>query len=121
MIMALWLLASCSPDQSVWQAKPQAWQELSMRVETRPEQIRKGMNEFLVIAGRQQRGFINNLLVEVRTNTGAVWKQAMPDGALGVFRTAVPVSDIVHGHLYVRLTRLGKQGELVFPLSAAGE
>ncbi|PIW51522.1 MAG: hypothetical protein COW18_00615 [Zetaproteobacteria bacterium CG12_big_fil_rev_8_21_14_0_65_54_13] len=113
------LLASCSADDSVWLAAPQSWQDLTMRVETRPEQVRPGMNEFLIIAARQQRGFINNLLVEVRTDSsGSMWKQAMPDGALGVFRRALPVKDVQHGHLYVRLTRNGEHGELIFPLSA---
>ncbi|MDX8406147.1 MAG: hypothetical protein R8K50_08370 [Mariprofundus sp.] len=115
-VICLSLLTACSPDESVWQAEPQLWQELTMRVETRPEQAMQGMNEFLVIAGHQQRGFINNLLVEVRTENSG-WKQAMPDGALGVFRRALPVKDVSRDHLYVRLTRKGQQGELIFPLS----
>jgi len=113
------LLLSCSADETVWLAAPQTWQDLTMRVETRPEHVRPGMNEFLIIAGRQQRGFINNLLVEVRTDSSGIdWKQAMPDGALGVFRRALPVKDAQHDRLYVRLTRDGQRGELTFALSA---
>jgi len=77
------------------------------------------MNEFLLIANHQQRGFINNLLVEVRTDGGA-WKQAMPDGALGVFRRALPVNDIHHALLHVRLTRAGQHTEMTFNMTQPG-
>lgn len=110
------LLAACSPDEQAWAPAPQAWQDLTIRVETRPERVREGMNEFLVIANRQQRGFTSDLMVDVRTDASG-WKQAMPDGALGVYRRALPVRDVVHDHLYVRLKRRQQQGELVFALS----
>ena len=120
-VAALLLLAGCS-EAPVWQAPAQRWQDLTIHVETRPEVIVPGMNEFLLIANHQQRGFINDLLVEVRT-PHSHWQQAIPDGALGVFRRALPVDaeDIRHGRLYVRLTRNGKHGELSFPLSKAAE
>lgn len=116
----LLLLASCSGGEAGWAPQPQSWQDLTIRVETRPVQPRLGMNEFLLIANHQQRGFINNLLVEVRS-TGSDWKQAMPDGALGVFRRALPVADLQHDQLYVRLTRNGQHGEMTFPLAEAAK
>ena len=88
-----------------------------MQIETRPTVIRPGMNEFLVIANRQQRGFTSDLMVDVRTEHSGGWKQAMPDGALGVYRKALPVSDIQNEHLYVRLQRRGEHAELVFALA----
>ncbi|MDQ6991958.1 MAG: hypothetical protein Q9M31_00655 [Mariprofundus sp.] len=119
LLLPVLMMLSCSAGKDVWQAAPQMWQELTLRVETRPESVSTGMNEFLIIAGHQQRGFINNLLVEVRTDSsGATWKQAMPDGALGVFRRALPVKDPQHEHLYVRLTRHHQHGELTFDLVA---
>ncbi|WP_238701329.1 hypothetical protein [Mariprofundus erugo] len=114
------LLVSCSADETAWSPQPQPWEDLTIRVETRPVQPRLGMNEFLLIANHQQRGFINNLLVEVRT-TESDWKQAMPDGALGVFRRALPVADLQHDQLFVRLTRDGRHGEMTFPLSVSGQ
>ncbi len=117
-IMAvLLLLAGCSSEEGAWAPAPQAWQDMSIRVETRPVVLRAGMNEFLVIANRQQRGFTSDLMVDVRTDHSG-WKQAMPDGALGVYRRALPVKDVQHDHLYVRLQRKGQQGELVFSLTA---
>ncbi|RME99889.1 MAG: hypothetical protein D6773_12260 [Alphaproteobacteria bacterium] len=110
------LLAACSGGAPAWSPPAQSWQDLSIHIETRPEQVRAGMNEFLVIANRPQRGFSSDLMVDVRTERSD-WKQAMPDGALGVFRRALPVADVQHDHLYVRLTRRGQVGELRFALS----
>jgi len=78
--------------------------------------VSPGMNEFLVIANRQQRGFSADLVVDVRTENSN-WKQAMPDGALGIFRRALPVRDVHKDHLYVRLHRNGEQREMVFALA----
>lgn len=87
-----------------------------MSIETQPTPIRQGMNEFILIANHQQRGFVNDLLVEVHTEQSG-WKQAIPDGALGVFRKALPVQNVQHDHLYVRLTRRGKHHEMIFSLA----
>ncbi|MDQ6982941.1 MAG: hypothetical protein Q9M08_08085 [Mariprofundus sp.] len=110
------LMSACSADEQSWSPKPQSWQDITISMETQPTPARVGMNEFLLIANHQQRGFVNDLLVEVHTEHSG-WKQAMPDGALGVFRRALPVSDIEHDHLYVRLTRRGEQGEIIFALA----
>jgi hypothetical protein len=111
------LLISCA-DENTWAPPAQKWQDLSVRIETRPTVIRPGMNEFLVIANRQQRGFTSDLMVDVKTERSGGWKQAMPDGALGVYRKALPVSDIQNEHLFVRLQRGGVHGELVFALAS---
>jgi len=110
------LFLSCA-DENAWAPQAQNWQDLSIRIETRPTVIRPGMNEFLVIANRQQRGFTSDLMVDVRTERSGAWKQAMPDGALGVYRRALPVKDIQSEHLYVRLQRKGEDGELIFSLA----
>ncbi|MDQ6999627.1 MAG: hypothetical protein Q9M12_01915 [Mariprofundus sp.] len=113
LVLAGLLLSSCSADEGNWSPAPQSWQDITIRMETRPAPIRQGMNEFILIANHQQRGFVNDLLVEVHTEHSG-WKQAMPDGALGVFRRALPVKDVRHDHLYVRLTRRGQHHEMVF-------
>jgi len=110
------LFLSCA-DENAWAPQAQSWQDLSIRIETRPTVIRPGMNEFLVIANRQQRGFTSDLMVDVRTELSGAWKQAMPDGALGVYRRALPVKDVQREHLYVRLQRKGEDGELIFSLA----
>jgi len=118
LILAGLLLSSCSTDGENWSPAPQSWQDITIRMETRPTPIRQGMNEFILIANHQQRGFVNDLLVEVHTEHSG-WKQAMPDGALGVFRRALPVKDVLNDHLYVRLTRRGQHSEMVFSLAPA--
>ncbi len=109
------LLLSCA-DEQAWSPPAQAWQDMHIRVESRPVVPRRGSNEFLVIASHQQRGFINDLLVHVRSDHSD-WKQAIPDGALGVFRRALPVADPATDHLHVRLQRKDKEGELIFSLA----
>jgi len=110
------LLISCSGNEKPWVPPAQTWQDLQILIETRPTQLRVGMNEFLVIANRQQRGFSSDLMVDVRTEYSG-WKQAMPDGALGVFRKALPVKDVQKDRLYVRLKRRGESTEMMFALS----
>jgi hypothetical protein len=112
---ALWLVA-CSADEQAWSPPGQVWDDIAIRIETRPTVVVPGMNEFLVIANRQQRGFSADLVVDVRTENSN-WKQAMPDGALGIFRRALPVRDVHTDHLYVRLHRKGEQREMVFALA----
>ncbi|MDQ6976079.1 MAG: hypothetical protein Q9M22_05890 [Mariprofundaceae bacterium] len=109
------LLVSCT-DDAAWSPPPQVWQDLTIRVESRPVIPSIGNNEFLIIANRQQRGFINDLLIHVHSNHSS-WKQAIPDGALGVFRRSVPIKDPAHDQLFVRLKRGDQEGELVFNLT----
>jgi len=112
---ALWLVG-CSADEQAWSPPGQEWNDIAIRIETRPTVVSPGMNEFLVIANRQQRGFSADLVVDVRTENSN-WKQAMPDGALGIFRRALPVRDVHKDHLYVRLHRKGEQREMIFALA----
>jgi len=116
MMSGVFLLSSCSSNEAAWSSAPQRWQDITIRIETQPTPLRRGMNEFLLIADHQQRGFINNLMVDVRTENSA-WKQAIPDGALGVFRRALPVGNVQREHLFVRLSRDGQHGEMTFPLA----
>jgi len=109
-------LAACAPAEPVWTPAAQQWQDVTINIETQPSPIRLGMNEFLLITGHQQRGFGDGLLLMVRTENSK-WEQAIPDGALGVFRRALPVNDIQHDHLYVRLSRHHQHGEMTFDLA----
>ena len=114
MIFALFLSA-CSPE-SLWSPEPQTWDEFTIHYETRPEAVRQGMNEFLLIVNREGRRHIPDLLVHIRTDSSK-WKQAIPDGALGVYRRALIVADVDADQLYVRLRYRGKHGELTFALA----
>lgn len=117
-LLTLLALAACTHDgTSAWTPAPQHWQEMTVRVESRPETPRVGMNEFLVMVDRPHHGFSTDLIVQVRTESSGGWKQAMPDGALGVYRRALRVGDLAHEHLFVRILRSdGARGELRFAL-----
>ncbi len=115
MVLLLGSLISCS-SEPVWQAEPQKWEQFTIHYETRPETIREGMNEFLVIVNRKGKRYIPDLLIHIRTEDSQ-WRQAIPDGALGVYRRALSVRNHAKpDHLYVRLAYHGKQGELKFDL-----
>jgi hypothetical protein len=114
------VLSACAAEEQVWTPPAQTWNDIVIRIETRPTVLRSGMNEFLVITQRQQRGFSADMMVDVRTESSN-WKQAMPDGALGIFRRALPVKDVRRDHLYVRLVRKGEQHEMVFALAPEAE
>ncbi|MDQ6954797.1 MAG: hypothetical protein Q9M20_05075 [Mariprofundaceae bacterium] len=112
--MVLFLLSACSSPE-VWAPEPQQWEEFTIHLETRPEVMRQGMNEFLLIVNRKGQRHIPDLLVKIRTSNSK-WKQAMPDGALGIYRRALQVQDLQHEQLYVRLSYRGKEGALTFDL-----
>ncbi len=114
-VMILVLISACS-SEPVWKAEPQVWDEFTIHFETRPEIVRMGMNEFLVIVDREGRLHIPDLLVHIRTNDSK-WKQAIPDGALGVYRRALPVNDVQADQLHIRLRYHGKHGELTYALA----
>jgi len=117
LVVLLCLFSSCSaPD--VWTAKAQQWGEFDIHIETRPEVLRKGMNEFLLIVNRKGKRHIPDLLIQIRTPSSG-WKQAMPDGALGIYRRALLVNDMKHDQLYVRLSYHGQEGALTFDLFPA--
>jgi len=109
------LISGCS-SENMWTPEPQVWDEFTIHFETRPDAVRVGMNEFLMIVNREGKRHIPDLLMHIRTDVSK-WKQAMPDGALGVYRRALPVDDIHADQLHVRLRYHGKHGELTFTLA----
>jgi len=114
-VALLLVLSACSSSQErVYEA--QQWGDFSIHFQTRPEVLHPGMNEFLVLVDRQGKRHIPDLLVKIRINDDGL-QQAMPDGALGVYRRALYVHDEKKDQLHVLLSYHGQQGELVFPLT----
>lgn len=116
-------LFGCADDQAV-QLGPQNWNDLQIIVEARPTPIRSGMTEFIVIASREKvkPGF--GLIVSMRVDDKAEWKQAIQDGYTGVYRRAVrvnnPQSDVLAVHIRsAEDDDKGSEGEkiLFFPLN----
>ncbi len=115
-MMLLLLMSACSSSEPGWTPEPQVWDEFTIHFETRPESVRQGMNEFLIVVNREGRRHIPDLLVHIRTDSSK-WKQAIPDGALGIYRRALLVNDIHADRLHVRLRYHGKHGEVNFALA----
>lgn len=95
----------------------QTWEDVRIQVETRPPLATSGMNEFLIIASREQHKPAHNLMVSLRINEDGRWYQAIQDGHVGVYRRAIAVGDPTQDILYVRIDRDSRQGLLRFPLS----
>jgi len=119
-LLALLILVSCSHEPQGYVPPEQVWNDWHVRIETRPEQLRPGMNEFLVIISdahgiRPKIG----MLVMIRTD-GSDWIQAIPDGGVGVYRRALPVRDPRHATLFVSIREeegAHREGQLKFNLS----
>jgi hypothetical protein len=112
------LLSACADEQAVILG-PQQWQDLGVRVETRPSPLRVGMNEFIVIASREEYKPGVGLVVMLRVNENGKWRQAIQDGFTGVYRRAVQVDDPATQSLTVHIRRSGNKDEttLSFPLN----
>lgn len=112
------LLSACAGDDAV-RLGPQVWNEISFIVESRPSPIRKGMNEFIVIASRERVKPGVGLVVSLRTSDADEWRQAIQDGYTGVYRRAVMVHDPLSDVLQVHIRRIKEKDETVlrFPLA----
>ncbi len=115
-LIASLLLSACGGEPYV--LGPQVWDNVQIQVETRPSPPTAGMTEFLVIATNSNRTQAHDLVVSLRMSPTAEWKQAIQDGHVGVYRTALRVADLRHDVLQVQLRRRsGALGELLFPLA----
>lgn len=111
-------LSACGGGQ-VTDSPPQILGDVEVRVESRPSPPRIGMNEFLVmITGRKNKP-ISDTVVFIRTSELDIWKQAIQDGEVGVYRRAAEVAPTVRSVLQVRIRRDGTENVLLFPLQVA--
>ncbi len=115
------LLSACS-NEELFILGPQHWQDLGFRVEIRPSPPRVGMNEFIVIASREEYKPGVGLMVMLRVSENDEWRQAIQDGFTGVYRRAVNVDDPVTQSLSVHVRRVkgdneGDETVLLFPLN----
>lgn len=121
LLLLLLILGGCADKQAL-RLGPQYWQGIEFVVETRPTPIREGMNEFIVIASREKGRPGVGLIVSIRVDDNAEWRQGIQDGYTGVYRRAIHVTDPQRDVLAVQVlnTKAG-QGEeaetvLFFPL-----
>jgi len=122
-ISVVFLLVGCEA-KNVLSLGPQKWNDLQFVVEARPSPVRVGMNEFIVIASRENGLPGYTLIVSLRADENAEWKQAIQDGYTGVYRRAIninnPQTDVLA--VQVQMTKKEKEAEedetiLYFPLN----
>ena len=115
LFVLLVLLSGCSgqPD-----AIPQKWEGFEVRVETQPSPPRSGMNEVMVeVSGKHGKG-VHGLVVSLRMSDSEPWKQAFPDGDLGVYHGAANLGP-GRANLQVRIEQGGRKETLYFPIRMA--
>ncbi len=111
------LLPACTGN--VVTSPTQEWKDMSFRIETRPPTIKPGMIEFLVIANRGERRRAHDLVVSLRLGETGRWTQAIQDGAVGVYRRALRVTDPAREQLNVHIRYKDEETILKFPLDFA--
>ena len=117
-LLALTLTACTSSGQGP-DTPAQHWNDLDVRVETRPSPPTAGMSEFLVILtdSRGQPGW--DCLVDLRTAQADPWKQAIQDGRVGVYRRSALLEQGERSVVQVRVSHGNQQTVLRFPLRLA--
>lgn len=113
--LLLALLAACGAN-TAQDAPPQRWQDLEVRIESRSSPIDAAINEFLVTVTDSRGRPAYNLVVSLRTSDASAWKQAIEDGQMGVYRTAVKIESAADPVLQVQIRRKDDEGVLYFPL-----
>ncbi len=116
------LLAACSEDYAPGSNAilPQYFDGIQLRLESRPEPVRAGMNEFLVIATTKRGLAAYNMVISLRTREQSEWRQAIEDGESGVYRRALLLRRGDNALLVeVRQPRRGKTKVFRFPIQLA--
>ena len=114
-------LSGCS-GKTAADTVPQHWQDLDIRVETRPSPPALGMDEFLVIVTRSHGQPAWDCLVDIRTADEDPWKQAIQDGRVGVYRRSALVELGERSVVQVQIHRQDNDSTTVlrFPLVNLG-
>ncbi|MDE1989439.1 MAG: hypothetical protein KGI82_03135 [Betaproteobacteria bacterium] len=120
-LLSCMALAGCSGEK-VADTVQQHWQDLDIRVETRPSPPALGMDEFLVIVTRSRGQPAWDCLVDIRTADEDPWKQAIQDGRVGVYRRSALVGLGERSVVQVQIHRQDNDSTTVlrFPLVNLG-
>jgi len=110
LLLIVFLLASCTTE--IPTSPSVKWDEYTIRIESRPPVIEKGMMELLTLVDYEERGRGWDLIVYYRMGPSGRWIQAMQDGHTGVYRRAMNVIDPVAGVLHVHIKRKQSREEL---------
>lgn len=120
LFVMLFGLSHCGGD-AAYQLIPQAWKNIVVFVEVRPNPPEAGMNELLVVATRRDKRPAYDMIVSVSSTAQAKEVQTIQDGHSGIYRRAVliddPSKDSIKVHIQSR--EAGSEGDtvLTFPVA----
>lgn len=89
MLLLIGLLTACSGAGPAARIPAQQWQNIVVEVQTRPEPVQPGMNEFLVLVTEERGRPVHDLIISMRVRADEPWRQAIQDGHSGVYRRAL--------------------------------
>ncbi len=101
-------LAACSEiEQPSVNIPVHEWAGIRIRIETHPEPVRAGMNEFVVIINDQLKGIrpAHDYIVSLRTSAQFPWRQAIQDGHSGVYRRAIALDKVENAVLQMHIEK----------------
>ena len=93
----------------------QHWQGIEFLVEPGPAPVRPGSTEFIVRATEADGHAAFDLIISVRLNEEAPWRQAIQDGQTGVYRRGLIV-EAGQEILFMQIRHKNEIGEIEFPL-----
>ncbi len=113
---ALILLSACSGESTPTPIPAQSWNEMDVRIQTRPDPPFVGKAEVVVIVTGARGRPVHDLIVSVRADDASAWVQTIQDGHIGVYRRGVSLGFRENAALQVRLQQGEKSHVLFFPL-----
>jgi len=100
-IIAVLFLSACTGE--IPSSPVTEWGKYTIRLESRPPVIEKGMVELLTLVDYEGKLRGWDLIVYYRMGATGRWVQAIQDGHTGVYRRAMkvedPATDILHVHI----------------------
>lgn len=111
-------LTACTGGEVTAAFEPQVWQGVQVVLESRPQPMRPGMNELLVLATGRRGLPVADMVVSLRTSEQEPWRQGIQDGGSGVFRRAVQMRP-GDTQVFVRLQRGKAETVLTYPIPSS--
>ena len=109
------MLLSCSNNDANF-LPVQHWQGIEFLVEPGPAPVRPGSTEFIVRATEADGHAAFDLIISVRLNEEAPWRQAIQDGQTGVYRRGLVV-EAGQEILYMQIRKKDETADFKFPLN----
>jgi len=116
LILTISIISACSSDVTgVSEFSPRIWQGIEIKIESRPQPMRPGMNEMLIVATDARGLPASEMVVSLRMRQSGKWHQAIQDGGSGVYRRALLMRP-GDQQVFVRLQKGRHDDVLTYPL-----